>query len=415
MDALSKITRDTVGRGGGGGASLDQDDGFDLDDMLPGGGSSNPKLSKTASTPSGGGTSKASDTTTKSTYTPGASTSPIGSSYKPSVGVRRSRRASALPSGGTGGGFGDPNRRRHSSVTSSLDAGKLAGLASLHDRKGKASSTDTDSDSSDNNDTGLARRGVGRGGVGAGGFGGTLSRGKGSPQGGKGDNSGEVASLKRQLAALKAEKEAMARQHEAEMTSMKSSGPNAEKEIKELGAKVRTAEEKCGRLENEVATMQLKQAEDKTLSQAKLNEQVDEMRRKHDAERREMAEGHASSVAQLKKLHIEEISSVRQRSADAQVMESLASQIKQSAATLKILENQMVSNKQAADAGIDSRNEARERLIGDMERSARESMERSESQATRLQGSVSAVEDVMRSLRNQNVEERERLKGEHAR
>ena len=299
-------------------------------------------------------------------------------------------------------------------MTSSLDAGKLAGLTSLHDKQGKASSTDTDSDSSDN-DTGLARRGVGRSGVGAGGFGGISSRGKRSPQGGKGDSSGEVASLERQLMALKAEKEATARQHAAELTSAKSSSPSAEKEIKDLRAKVRMAEEKCGRLENEVTTMQLKQAEDRTLSQAKLNEQVDEMRRKHDAERREMAEGHASSVAQLKKLHIEEISSVRQRSADAQMMESLASQIKQSAATLKILENQMVSNKQAADAGIDSRNEARERLIGDMERSARESMERSESQATRLQGSVSAVEDVMRSLRNQNVEERERLKGEHAR
>ena len=69
MDALSKITGDTVGRGGGG-TSLDQEDSFDLDDMLPGGGSSNPKLSKTTSAPSGGGTSKASDTTTKSSYTP---------------------------------------------------------------------------------------------------------------------------------------------------------------------------------------------------------------------------------------------------------------------------------------------------------------------------------------------------------
>jgi hypothetical protein len=42
-------------------------------------------------------------------------------------------------------------------------------------------------------------------------------------------------------------------------------------------------------------------------------------------------------------------------------------------------------------------------------------MERSESQAARLQGSIGSIEDVMRALRNQNIEERERLKGEHKR
>ena len=94
-----------------------------------------------------------------------------------------------------------------------------------------------------------------------------------------------------------------------------------------------------------------------------------------------MAKSHDEAIARIKQMHVEEIGNVKQRSADSQVMESLASQIKQSAATLKILENQMITSKAAADAGRESQLEARERLIGDMEKSSRESMERSDSQA----------------------------------
>lgn len=63
---------------------------------------------------------------------------------------------------------------------------------------------------------------------------------------------------------------------------------------------------------------------------------------------------------------------MRQRGADAQLLESLSSQIKQTAGTLKILENQMITSKMASEAGRESQMEARERLLGEMEKNAKE-------------------------------------------
>ncbi|GMI15926.1 hypothetical protein TrLO_g3324 [Triparma laevis f. longispina] len=392
MDALSKIT---------GEGALEKSDNFDIDELLPSGPSSNPKP-KASSTP----TTAAAANSGASSY---GSTSPLGGGgYKPSVG--RNRRASALPSSSTLGSSNSRSGvRRHSSVTSAgLDQGKIASLSKYAaSKKTSESDSDLDSDDSDN-DTNAS--------------GGRLSpRATGSSLGARNSSKNSppkdkalVTSLEKQIASLRSEKEALIRQHASEMASVRHN-PSAERELSDLRSKLRSAEEKSGSLTNEVAKLQLKQAEDRTVSQAKFNELVDEMRRKNDEERRSMMKSHDDGVAQMKKTHIEEIGNVKQRSADAQVMESLASQIKQSAATLKILENQMITSKMATDAGRESQLEARERLIGDIERSSRESMERSESQAVRLQGSVGAVEDVMRSLRNQNVEERERLKGEHAR
>ena len=157
-----------------------------------------------------------------------------------------------------------------------------------------------------------------------------------------------------------------------------------------------------------MAAKDLKSTEERTLAQAQFNESSGESRRKYDNEARALAESHQRAIAELKRSHIEEIASVRQRGADAQLLESLSTQIKQTAGTLKILENQMITSKMASEAGRESQMEARERLLGEMEKNAKESMERSESQAARLQGSVGSIEDVMRALRNQNIEERER-------
>ncbi|GMH63189.1 hypothetical protein TrST_g12399 [Triparma strigata] len=389
MDALSKIT---------GEGALEKSDSFDIDELLPSGPSSNPK-------PKASSTAAASNASTASSY---GSTSPLGGGgYKPSVG--RNRRASALPASSTFGSSRTSTRRHSSATSSGLDQSKIASLSKYAVSK-KASSSDSDSDSSDSdNDTKTSNEGR------------ISPRATGSSLGARGAKSKSppkdkalVTSLEKQIASLRSEKEALIRQHASEMASARNN-PSAERELSDLRSKLRAAEEKSGGLGNEVAKLQLKQAEDRTVSQAKFNELVDEMRRKNDEERRSMSKAHEEATGQMKKMHIEEIGDVKQRSADAQVLESLTSQIKQSAATLKILENQMITSKMATDAGRESQFEARERLIGDMERSSRESMERSESQAVRLQGSVGAVEDVMRSLRNQNVEERERLKGEHAR
>jgi len=114
-------------------------------------------------------------------------------------------------------------------------------------------------------------------------------------------------------------------------------------------------------------------------------------------------------------MHLGELAEVKQRTAEADFLDKLASQIKHSSGTLKLLETEMRKSKVMMDAGRESQMEARERLISEMESSAKESVERAEAQAVRLQGSISGVEDVMRSLRNQNVDERERLRSEHSR
>ena len=226
------------------------------------------------------------------------------------------------------------------------------------------------------------------------------------------------------VASLRSDKDALMRTHSAEIAEIKAAArkhgeddviTSLKKEVEDLKNKAHTSEKMRLQRENDLASKDLKASEDRAIAQSQFNKAMEDLRSKHDSANRELAESQSRSIADLKRLHIEEIASIRQRSADAKLLESLASQVKQSAATLKILENKMITSKMASEAGRESQLEARERLIGDMERSARESMERSESQAARLQGSVSSVEDVMRSLRNQNIEERERLKAEHTR
>jgi len=381
---------------------------FDLDEMLPSGPSSVPKP---AHKPTPLATPQHSLTTPKTS-------SPQG--YRPTMGSeRRSRRASAISEQRNSSGFGS-GMRRHSSATAtpSFDAGRLSAMAKIHEAGKLKSSSDSDSDSDD--DSGVGSKGSRN----------TGSRGV-SPRtapaslaGGRGG-----ASSDNQVAQLRAEKEALIRAHATEISELKAGARRSGKdaslasedvarlrgELDDVRTKYREQEAKRIKLEGELAARDLKATEERTLAQAHFNQTSEDMRRKYDNEARGLAESHQRSVAELKRSHIEEISSVRQRGADAQLLESLSSQIKQTAGTLKILENQMITSKMASESGRESQMEARERLLGELERNARESMERSESQAARLQGSVGSIEDVMRALRNQNIEERERLKGEHKR
>ena len=396
----------------------------------------------------------------------GGGSSPGG--YMPSVGEgRRSRRASALGSGtggvgaGTGGGKAKSMQgvsRRHSSATSgSIDFAKLSNLAkTVEERKGSSSS----SEDSDEEGSKTSKKSVGM--AAAAGHQAVRERslsprphGQLSPGGDKGaltdaaagstlstsraavrmansqltERDGVVGSLERQVEMLRAEKETLIKAHATEIAegraSVRTSGSAArvagedvvrlEAQVLELREKLYKEEGERARVVNELARNELKAAEERAVAQASFNTSVDESRRRHDGEMRSLSESHASAIAQMKRLHLEELASVKERAGDASVLDSVVAQIKASAGTLKVLENQMQVSKVAMEAGRESQLEARERLIGDMERSARESMERNESQAATLGGTVNAVEGVMRSLRNVNVEERERLKGEHER
>ncbi|GMH61416.1 hypothetical protein TrRE_jg2634 [Triparma retinervis] len=329
------------------------------------------------------------------------------------------RASSAI--GGNSVGFGGSSNsvaRRHSSANmASFDAGKLSALSRIHEANKSNLPSDSDSDSDD--DSGVGSRGSKNAG----------SRGV-SPRTTPGNLGGRGnTSLDKQVNQLRSEKEALIRAHATEIAEIKAGSRRSVKEastasediarlkgeLEDTRSKLRTQEEKRIRLEGELAAKDLKSTEERTLAQAQFNESSGESRRKYDNEARALAESHQRAIAELKRSHIEEIASVRQRGADAQLLESLSTQIKQTAGTLKILENQMITSKMASEAGRESQMEARERLLGEMEKNAKESMERSESQAARLQGSVGSIEDVMRALRNQNIEERERLKGEHKR
>lgn len=121
---------------------------------------------------------------------------------------------------------------------------------------------------------------------------------------------------------------------------------------------------------------------------------------------------HEVSVAALKKIHLEDIQSIRDRVKDGVALEQISNQLKSSSGSIKLIEEQLHARYRGLDVAREAQMEARERLITDMEQKAKERVDNAENEGYRLKGLLIHMENMVATLRSQNGEEKERLRQE---
>ena len=120
------------------------------------------------------------------------------------------------------------------------------------------------------------------------------------------------------------------------------------------------------------------------------------MKEKHNDELKDADKGaadvisvekrHEEMVQTLKRVHLEELNSVKERSKENSALDALGSQLKSATGSIKLLEEQLLSKYRGLDAAKDGQMEARERLLAEMEDKARTRVDTAESESYRLKG-----------------------------
>ena len=124
---------------------------------------------------------------------------------------------------------------------------------------------------------------------------------------------------------------------------------------------------------------------------------------------------HETAMYALKRLHSDEIMAMKERSKENSALETLASQIKSSTGSMRLIEEQLNIRYKGAELIKEGQLEARERLIRDMEEKARERADSAEAEAFRLKGLLMHMEQMVTTLRSQSSEDKDRLRMEHVR
>jgi FtsZ-binding cell division protein ZapB len=97
------------------------------------------------------------------------------------------------------------------------------------------------------------------------------------------------------------------------------------------------------------------------------------------------------------------------------VIDKLSTQIQSASGSIKLIEEELNIKFRGLDAAKQGQLEARERLLTEMEESARNRAEAAESEGYRLKGLLVHMEHVLGTMRSQTAEEKERLRQEHQR
>ncbi|CAM9564149.1 unnamed protein product [Ectocarpus sp. 6 AP-2014] len=246
-----------------------------------------------------------------------------------------------------------------------------------------------------------------------------------------------LTSLERQLVLLASEKEAVAAkvardeqrlQRDADLA--RDATAAAQARAFESEAALAAARARISQLEAEAAehTVRLAAVESRSARDLRA-EQESCLKKISDAEARHQASAGSSSSAaaalaerrqeealsELKRLHREELEDTRRRSSDSKTLETLAEQVQASAGAVKLLRSEVIERKNVSEVSREGYMDARERLIKELEQSARRAQQTAEDEVQRLQGTLMAMDQVMSALRGQNAGERERLRQEHLR
>ncbi|CAN0223461.1 unnamed protein product [Pylaiella littoralis] len=251
-----------------------------------------------------------------------------------------------------------------------------------------------------------------------------------------------LASLERQLVLLTGEKEAVVakslgdeKRFRRDSDQAREAAAAAHARAFELEAALAVARARVRQLEAEDVdnTARLAAVEARAVSEMRA-EQESCLRNISDAETRHQASPglddglrkaenrHREALAELKRLHKEELEDTRRRNSDSKTLEALAGQVQASAGAVKLLQSEMMERRNVSEVSREGHMEARERLIKELEQSARRAQQarhqktkKTKNEVQRLQGTLMSMEQVMSALRGQNAGERERLRQEHLR
>jgi hypothetical protein len=188
-----------------------------------------------------------------------------------------------------------------------------------------------------------------------------------------------------------------------------------EEERNLLRTQLSDANAELRRRDQDFSSAALTHAEELSGAQTRGQTRMEHAHALHTKELLGRDEQHREVVENLKRIHLEELDSVRERGANAKSLEDLAHKVSTSAGLLKLLEQQVRSGSLASESSREAQLEARERLINDMEESARRNQQRAEEECLRLQGLLASTATAVSALRSGNAEERERMRAEHER
>ncbi|CAN0486601.1 unnamed protein product, partial [Ectocarpus sp. 12 AP-2014] len=238
-----------------------------------------------------------------------------------------------------------------------------------------------------------------------------------------------LASLERQLALLASEKEAIAAkvardeqrlQRDADLARDATAAAQTrafESEVALAAARARINQLEAEAAENTVrlAAVESRSASDLRAEQESCLKKISDAEARHQEDLRKAERRQEEALSELKRLHREELEGTRQRNSDSKTLETLAEQVQASAGAVKLLQSEMIERKKVSEVSREGHMDARERLIKELEQSARRAQQTAEDEVQRLQGTLMAMDQVMSALRGQNAGERERLRQEHLR
>jgi len=169
------------------------------------------------------------------------------------------------------------------------------------------------------------------------------------------------------------------------------------------------------RLKDDAIIQSLRQSEEVKYMVEKHRQLTEEMEHSRQVEVQEVQARHDQSLAALKRIHSEELVSIKDRAKEGDVLTQISSQMKTTSGSLKLMEEQLHLKYKALEAAREGQMEARERLLSEMEQKARERADAAEAEGFRLKGLLVHMEHMVENLRSQSGEEKERLRMEHAR
>lgn len=174
-------------------------------------------------------------------------------------------------------------------------------------------------------------------------------------------------------------------------------------------------EMEISRLKDELNVQAAKHLDTMKHQQETYEQDLHTLKTQHRLEVEAMERRHGDSLAALKKVHAEEISSWKERYKGAEVFETITQQIRNTTGSMKFLEEQLQQRHRNVEMMREGQFEAREKMLIEMEEKARERAEAAEAEGYKLKGILQHMQQMVDTLRSQGLEDKQRLVQEHQR
>ena len=193
-------------------------------------------------------------------------------------------------------------------------------------------------------------------------------------------------------------------------------------QIQDATAKLKRAEENVSRLNSKVAKLTQELA-DKAVEarqsqqglEQRHSERVQQLQTLHETEMDSRMKEHELAMEATKRLHREEMTSLRERQAEGLSLRELNATVADTAQNLQKISMEVRQQRNQSEEERLAQLIAREKLVSEMERNARLTRQRAEDEYQRLLSMIATLETSQERLRSGHEEERVRLSEEHAR